>query len=83
MYDLFVFDRAFIAVPCPRCQYEIDVQFRSVQLEDMILCACCKVQIQLVDNEASGHMARRDSHIQLRNLQRELQRMSRTLTINI
>ena len=78
---MFVFDRAFVAVPCPRCCYETDVQFRSAQLEDVVYCACCKAQIQLVDDEATAHVSRRSAHNAIRDLQRQIEKLNRTLTI--
>lgn len=80
---MFIFDRAFIALPCPRCNYETDIQFRSAQLEDVIYCGCCKAQIQLVDDEATGHGSRRSIHNAIRELERSIKRISSTLTIEL
>ena len=80
---MYLFDRAFIAVPCPGCEYETDVQFRSAHLEDVIYCACCKIQLKLVDSEASAHVARRSAHNALRNLESQIQRINRTITIKL
>ena len=80
---MYVFDRAFIAVPCPRCEYETDIQFRSAHLENVIYCACCKIQLRLVDSEASAHVARRSAHNALRDLERQIQQLNRTLTIKL
>lgn len=75
-------DRAFLQVPCPRCEFEVDVQLRLAQLEDLVFCPCCKVRIWFADDEASGHRARRSVHNSLTELQRTIEDLNRTLTFN-
>lgn len=79
---MHILDRAFISVPCPKCQYEIDVQFRSIHLEDFVFCACCKVQIHLIDSKASSHTSRHKIHSQMYMLQEDLQRMHSTIALD-
>ena len=76
-------DRALLQVPCPRCGYEVDVQFRLAQLEDVVFCACCKARIRFSDDGASGSRARRSVHDALTELQRTIESLNRALTINI
>ena len=76
-------DRAFLHVPCQRCGYEVDVQFRLAQLEDVVFCACCKARIRFSDEEASGSRARRSIHNALAELERTIENLNRTLTINL
>ena len=80
---MHLLDRAFLRVPCPRCDYEVDVQFRLAQLEDVVFCACCKARIRFSDDEASGYRARRSVHNALTDVQRTIESLNRTLTINI
>ena len=77
------FDRAFLGVPCPRCGYEVDVQFRLALLEDLVFCPCCKARIRFSDDTASGHRARRSVRNALAEFQREIKNLNRTLTIEI
>lgn len=74
-------DRAFLRVPCPRCQYEIAVRFRLAVLGDVVFCPCCKARIQFSDDGASGHKSRRSIHNALEDLQREIANLNRSLTI--
>lgn len=80
---MYPFDRAWIRVPCPRCDYEVDVQFRMVLLEDVVFCPCCKVRIRLSDDRASGHRTRRSVHNALDELRNEITNLNKTLTIEI
>ena len=80
---MYLFDRAFIAVRCPRRTYEVDIQLRLAQLEDIAFCPCCKVEIQFTDDSVSGHRARRSAHNALSGLKRQLEDLNRTLSIDI
>ena len=50
-------DRAFITINCPACTYALDIQLRSIRLEERVFCPCCKVAIRLADADASTHVA--------------------------
>ena len=80
---MYPFDRAWLRVPCPRCGYEIDVQFRMALLGDVVFCPCCKVRIHPSDDRASGYRARRSIHNALEQFQNDLKDLSITLTIDI
>lgn len=80
---MYIFDRTFLEIPCPRCSYEVDIQFRQVVLEDVVFCPCCKVRIQLSDNKASGHRARQSTHYALTKLQEEIKNLNKALTFNL
>lgn len=80
---MYPFDRAWIRVPCPRCGYEVDVQFRMALLGDVVFCACCKVRIQFSDDRASGYRARRSIHNALEGLRNEIKKINKTITIEL
>ena len=80
---MYLFDGAFIAVPCPQCAYEIDLQFRLIQLEDFAFCPCCKARISFTDEAASGHRARRNARAAIVDLERQIENLSRTFNLNI
>lgn len=80
---VYPFDRTFLKVSCPRCQYEIEVLFRLAQLEDMVFCPGCKARIQFSDDNASGHKARRETHRALGNLRQELKSLNKTFTFTL
>ena len=76
-------DRLFVNVDCPNCGYGVDVQILSVRLESTIFCPCCKISIQLVDEEASVHGAQEEMDLAFKNLQRELKKLDTTITFKI
>ena len=76
-------DNAFIAVPCPRCGYELDVQFVDALLEATVFCSCCKSEMRLVDEEASAHDARRAVEGAVHDLQNQARELGMTITIEL
>ena len=51
--------------------------------EDIVCCACCKARIQFVDNEVTRHVARKSIHNDLCDLERQIERINRMLTLTI
>ena len=47
-------DGLFVVLNCPNCGYGMDVEIRSVELQETAFCPCCKVAIQL--NQYQGGM---------------------------
>lgn len=76
-------DRFYLEVPCPRCSYEIDVQFLSIRLEAVEFCPNCKVIVRLVDEDASGHSAQESFLRSLRELRQGMEQLGMSLTINL
>ena len=76
-------DGMFIVVDCPRCSYGMDVEFRSCELQEKVLCPCCKIAIQLVDDNASVFGARKEVDSAIKDLQRELEKLNKTFTFKI
>lgn len=76
-------DRNFMSAQCPRCTYEMDVQFRAILLEDMVYCPACRSRIRLVDENASAHEAGRQLEGALREMEREINSPNMTITIEL
>lgn len=76
-------DRAFITINCPACTYALDVQLRSVRLEDRVFCPCCKIAIRLVDAEASTHVAHADIDDAMTELQQTIDAFDPSLTFKL
>ena len=76
-------DRAFVTLPCPACAYAVEVQFRSIRLEDRVFCPCCKVAIRLVDAEASTYVASARIDGAMADLRQTLDSLGRTLTFEL
>lgn len=53
---LLDFNIVWIDFECTKCGYTIDVQLVDVKSEKTVYCHNCKIQIQLVDDEASTHV---------------------------
>lgn len=66
------FDGLYVTIPCPSCDYEIDVELLSVRLEESVFCPCCKVSIQLVDADASAHRAQKRMEWALKSFESHL-----------
>ena len=73
----------FVIVHCPKCEYGSDVALRSVELQEIVFCPCCKVAIQLVDANASVHGAQKEIDSAIKELRREFNKLNKTLTIKI
>ena len=78
-----LFDRAFVTVPCPACTYAVEVQFRSIRLEDRVFCPCCKVAIRLVDAEASNYVASARIDGAVADLRQTIDSLNRTLSFEL
>ncbi len=46
----FLFDRADLEAPCPKCGFFNSFYFRQARLQDVIICRGCKCNIRLVDH---------------------------------
>ena len=62
------FERLFVNLDCPNCRYGMDVELRSIQLQAVIFCPCCKIAIQLNDSDASVDRAQKDIGAAIRNI---------------
>ena len=76
-------DGLFVVLNCPNCGYGIDVEIRSVELQETAFCPCCKVAIQLVDANASVHGAQEEIDSAMEDLQREFKKLSKTFNFKI
>jgi len=52
---LFNFEQTWIDISCPNCKYCFGIQLQDVKLQRTIICHNCKVNIDLIDQNASAH----------------------------
>lgn len=69
MIDL---NQIWVECKCPNCDYGDVVQLVDVRTEKIIFCNNCKVDIQLVDSEASTHNSHDKIQNSLKNLENTL-----------
>lgn len=50
-------DNLLLDIPCPRCTYQFNIAYIDIRLQTTVICHNCKVNIQLIDNDASVHLA--------------------------
>ena len=74
-------DGLFIVVNCPKCGYGMDVELRSVKLQERVFCPCCKVTIQLVDANASLYVAQEEIDVAINDLQKQLEKLNKRFTL--
>ena len=67
---------SWIEIPCPRCGYELEVQFMDVATQVRRWCPCCRVRIALVDEGGSVHGALADVQAAMDGLERMLKKLS-------
>ena len=78
-----LFDGLFVTLACPNCNYGMDVELLSVRLEATIFCPCCKVMVQLVDAEASVHGAQEEVESAMKDFDKQLKKLNRTIRFEI
>lgn len=78
---MHIFHNTFIPLPCPRCQYEFDIELQSVRLEERVICPCCKVNIKLSDSSASGYGANKEISTALDGLNQTIKKMNFTIRL--
>ena len=77
------FDGVFITLECPNCNYSMDVELLSVQLEAIVFCPCCKATVQLVDGDASLHGAQEEADSAIKDFTEDLKKLNKTIRIEI
>lgn len=75
------FNGLYVTIPCPRCDYGVDVELQSVRLEESVFCPCCKISIQLVDADASAHGAQERMESALKSFESQLNELDTTFRI--
>ena len=78
-----LFDGLFVTLVCPKCNYEMDVELLTVRLETTTFCPCCKVTIQLVDADASAHIAQKEIESALKDFESQLKKLNTTIRFKI
>jgi uncharacterized protein with von Willebrand factor type A (vWA) domain len=48
-----MFLRELVAIPCPSCGYQVEVQLLDARVQAYRRCPCCHVLIRLVDSGGS------------------------------
>ena len=71
-----IFDDTFVNIKCPNCTYELDVELTAIRLEETIFCPCCKITIQLRDENASTYRAEQNIDSALEDLRRSLGKLN-------
>jgi uncharacterized Zn finger protein (UPF0148 family) len=66
-----------IDVPCPRCDYGLEVALIDIRLEGRIFCPNCKGTIQLQDSEASTEAGLRRVDRSMKDLEKTLRSFGR------
>lgn len=72
-------DYIWIEIYCPKCQYQIDVQLIDVKNEKTIFCHNCKININLIDKEASTHKGVENINTSLKNLEKQFKTLENEL----
>jgi len=57
LFDMLSYNRNWIVIDCPHCQYSFEVMLLNVQVEDACYCHNCKSAISLGDENAGAHYA--------------------------
>ena len=78
-----LFEGLFVTLACPNCNYGMDVELLSVRLEATIFCPCCKVMVQLVDAEANVHGAQEEVESAMKDFDKQLKKLNRTIRFEI
>ena len=73
----------FVSMPCPSCGYEVDVELLSVRLEERVFCPCCKIRIQLIDDDANVFGAQERVEAAFEDLKNTVEKLNTTITIKI
>jgi uncharacterized Zn finger protein (UPF0148 family) len=76
-------DNLFLSAPCPNCGYEFEFTFLQVRLQETVICPCCKRNIQLVDEGVSTEIGKRQIDEAMSEFERSLERLNRSLKINL
>ena len=79
--NMGIFDGTYVNVNCPNCNFELDVELTAVSLEETIFCPCCKIIIQLRDENASTHRAERNIDSALTDFRRSLRKLNRSMKL--
>lgn len=74
---------AFIEIACPSCSYGIDVDLLSIRLQERVFCPCCKISIQLIDDNATLFAAEETIEAAVEDLTKSLQKLNTTIKISL
>ena len=73
----------FVSMPCPSCGYGVDVELLSVRLEERVYCPCCKIRIQLIDDDATVFGAQDRIEAAVEDLKKTVEKLNTTIKIKI
>jgi hypothetical protein len=66
--------RELVAVPCPSCGYQVEVQCLDARVQAYHWCPCCRVLIRLVDGGGSMYGGLEEVDEAMEELDRALRR---------
>ena len=73
----------FVSVPCPSCDYEVDIELMSVRLQERVFCPCCKIRIQVIDHDATVFRSQEKIEVAFEDLKKTVEKLNTTITIEI
>ena len=73
----------FVSMPCPSCGYAVDVELLSVRLQERVFCPCCKIRIQVIDDDATVFGAQEKIDAAFEELKKTVEKLNTTITIKI
>lgn len=74
-------DEAQININCPKCGFINSVTLGDVRAQKVIVCRGCKVNIRLVDKNASVDKAKKDIDDSINSLSKSLKKTKLTIKI--
>lgn len=74
-------DEAQININCPKCGFTNPVTLGDVRVQKVIVCRGCKVNIRLVDKNASVDKAKKDIDDSINSLRKSLKKTKLTIKI--
>lgn len=76
-------DQVSLECDCPRCGFSNPFLFKQARVRDVIICRGCKANLPLDDDMNTCRKARRDVEHSMREFERSLAQLSRTITFSM
>jgi len=74
-------DEAKININCPKCGFANSVTLGDIRVQKVIICRGCKVNIRLVDKNASLNKVKKDIDDSIESLKKSLNKAKLTIKI--
>jgi uncharacterized Zn finger protein (UPF0148 family) len=75
MHSVFDLGAAMIDVPCPECEYILDIALVDVRAQASVWCPCCRSRILLRDADGSVSVSIDEAQDAVRQLEKTLKGM--------